>query len=420
MVVGALALIPAAGQGQTPVPIPVPMKPAPARIQPAKPQPAARKTLTVGECIAIGLDRQPAMKAALESLHSAELGKKALDNLPLIAGVVRPDLDFRKQAARRGVDVASAAVLKTHDEIIYDIGYLYFTYVYAHQQDTIVTDLVEQLGQIKKLIEDLLKSAVPDPRVTKLTLLQINDGLGQIQTLQSTARAGKKVALAALKEAMGVDPSFDFVPREVELPLMKGTTTLDQVVDLALSRRPELAMMAGGVDAFRLEVESQNKFRYRLIVQTLASGADLHSTAIPNAMRNGEYKPAPIVPEMPPSLLGSRQERVSRACSISLRQDAGYEKLVNLVRLEATKAFLTWQQDAETLVVATMRFNNAREMMNLAKSTQNLDKEKLIQYMVTAGKAQSDYLTAAHNYVKSLLVLERVTSGGVRPAFPGK
>lgn len=179
-------------------------------------------------------------------------------------------------------------------------------------------------------------------------------------------------------------------------------------------------MMAGGVDAFRLEVESQNKFRYRLIVQTLASGADLHSTAIPNAMRNGEYKPAPIVPEMPPSLLGSRQERVSRACSISLRQDAGYEKLVNLVRLEATKAFLTWQQDAETLVVATMRFNNAREMMNLAKSTQNLDKEKLIQYMVTAGKAQSDYLTAAHNYVKSLLVLERVTSGGVRPAFPGK
>jgi outer membrane protein TolC len=409
--------VPADGSAQPPASVPAPM-PA-AKAQPPAPKPLSVKTLTVGECIAIGLEQQPAMKASLESLKSAEQGRKAMSNLPLVAYLVRPDLDRRKKQGDRGIDVAAAAVQRTRDEIVHDVGYLYYTYVYAHQQDTIVSDLVIQLEQILKIVRELLNSAQPGT-VTKFTEFQIVDGLGQVKALQVTAQSGKKLALAALKEAMGVDASFEFVPKDVELPLMKGNTTLEQVVDLALTRRPELAMAAGGVDVFRLEVESQSKLRFRRTVQTLASGADLHATAIPTALRNGEYKPAPTPPEMPLSLLGTRQERVERACTLSLRQDAVYEKIVNLVRLEATKAYLTWRQDADTLEEAKIRFDNANKLIALAKTSQNLDKEKLIQYLVTAGKAQSDYLTAAHAYVKSLLVLERVTAGGVRPAFPGK
>src|SRR4029079_1619448 len=126
------------------------------------------------------------------------------------------------------------------------------------------------------------------PGLTRLTEFQIKDGLGQAKALQLTARTGKSLALAALKEAMGVDPSFDFEPKDVELPLMKGNTTLEQVVDLAMTRRPELAMAAGGVDAFRLEVEAQKKYRFRRQVETFASGADLHAMVIPNAHRNGD------------------------------------------------------------------------------------------------------------------------------------
>jgi outer membrane protein TolC len=422
LVAGFFGLVPAAAFAQPPagVPVPMPLAKGQAPAQPPAPKPVPPKTLTVGECTAVGLEQQPAMKAMLESLKSAEQGRKAMDNLPLFAYVIRPDLDVRKKQGDRGLDVAAAAVQKQRDEIVHDIGYLYYTYVYAHQQDTVVTDLVVQLEQILDIVRKLLNA--PDPRtpVTKFTEFQIVDGLGQVKALQVTARSGKQLALAALKEAMGVDPSFDFVPKDVELPLMKGNTTLEQVTELALTRRPELAMAAGGVDVFRLEVESQSKIRFRRTVQTLAIGADLHATALPTALRNGEYKPAPTPPEMPLSLLGTRQERVERACTLSLRQDAVYEKIVNLVRLEATKAYLTWRQDADALEEAKIRFDNANKLIALAKTSQNLDKEKLIQYLVTAGKAQSDYLTAAHSYVKSLLVLERVTSGGVRPAFPGK
>src|SRR5262249_56699045 len=124
-----------------------------------------------------------------------------------------------------------------------------------------------------------LNSPNPPPGLTKFTEYQMIDGIGQVKALQVTARSGKQLALAALKEAMGVDPSFDFVPKDVELPLMKENTTQEQVIDLALTRLPELAMAAGGVDVFRLEVESQSRIRFRRTVQTLAVGADLHATA---------------------------------------------------------------------------------------------------------------------------------------------
>jgi outer membrane protein TolC len=420
-VAGLVGLVPSIGLAQAPVvPVLAGQSPAPAPHPLAQPAAAAPvKTLTVGECTAIAIENQPGMKAALESLHAAEQGRQVLDHLPLLANVARPDLSLRKKQADRGIDVATAAVQKTRDEIVYDVGYLYFTYVYAHQQETIVSDLVAQLTQIRKIIEDLLNT--PDPgQVTRLTLYQVVDGLGQVKTLQSQAKWGKEIALAALKEVMGVDGGFEFVPKDVELPLMRGTTTREQVVELAMTRRPEMAMAAGGVDAFRLETESQSKLRFRLQTQTLASGADLHATQIPAPLRNGEYRPGAIEPEMPLTLLGSREERVRRACTISLRQDAVYEKIVNLVRLEATKAYLTWRQDGDTLDVAKERFDNAAKILDLAKKNPPADKEKLISYLVTSGKAQSDYLTAAHAYVKSLLTLERVTAGGVRPAFPGK
>lgn len=420
---GVVGIVPAAGSAQTPAPIPVPIPAAPglAQVKPAEPKPApAVKVMTVGECVDIGLAQQPAMRAALESLKSAEQGKAALDNLPILANVVRSDLDLRKQAAGRGIDIAAANVRKVHDEIVHDIGYLYYTWVYAHQQETIVSDLVIQIDQLLKVVRDLLNSPNPPKEITKFTEYQIVEGLGQAKALQHQAKWGKEIAVAALKEAMGVDQSFELTPKDTELPLMKGTTTREQVIELAMTRRPELAMAAGGVDAFRLEVESQGKIRSRLTTQTLAAGADIHAMAFPTALRNGEYKPAPIVPEMPIMLLGSRQERVARACTLSLRQDAVYDKVVNLIRLEVTKAYLTWRQDADTLDEAKIRFENAQKMLDLSKKSPPADKEKLITTLVTAGKAQSDYLTAAHNYVKSLLVLERVTSGGVRPAFPGK
>src|SRR5262245_48952144 len=82
---GLLGLAPAAVAAQAPLPVPMaPAKGQPAA-QPPAPKPAPANTLTVGECVAIGLDRQPAMRVALESLKSAEQGRKAMNNLPLVA-----------------------------------------------------------------------------------------------------------------------------------------------------------------------------------------------------------------------------------------------------------------------------------------------------------------------------------------------
>src|SRR5262249_39006146 len=58
--------------------------------------------LTLGECIAIALERQPSLKALQASTAAAEAGYKALSNFGTVSTVFSPDLEIRKQQAKRG------------------------------------------------------------------------------------------------------------------------------------------------------------------------------------------------------------------------------------------------------------------------------------------------------------------------------
>jgi hypothetical protein len=45
---------------------------------------------------------------------------------------------------------------------------------------------------------------------------------------------------------------------------------------------------------------------------------------------------------------------------------------------------------------------------------------ELVQNFVQAGLAQSNYLDAVYEHVKSMIALERVTAGAVKAGFPGR
>ncbi len=47
-------------------------------------------------------------------------------------------------------------------------------------------------------------------------------------------------------------------------------------------------------------------------------------------------------------------------------------------------------------------------------------KEQLLLSYAQAAEAQAEYAEAAFQYLLTLAALERVTAGGVRPAFPGR
>ena len=236
------------------------------------PPPAAAPTgptLSLGECIGIGLERNPTVKAAVHSLNAARAGQHALGNLPRYASFLKKDIPVRQQQSAHGVTIAEAEVKKARGDVTYDVTRLYYTYVYATQQEKTANDVIEQMEVFYKVAEEIWKTGIQDAkiRVNQFTLYNLRNRITDVKLLQIRAEVGRKQALDALKEAMGVEESFTFVPRDTELPLMGGSVSKEQVIQLAMSNRPEIVQATAGMDAFRLEVCAQSK-------AARASGAD--------------------------------------------------------------------------------------------------------------------------------------------------
>ena len=335
-----------------------------------------------------------------------------------------PDLPVRRQQAALGLRVAQADVEKVRQETTYDVCVLYFTHVYARQSEQTAADVIEQLGVSYRSIEAILELGIPDTRlkVDRITLYNLQTIIDEVRTLRLKAETGRRQSLAALKEAMGVGQECEFQLATKQLPVMDGTLTEAQVVEWALARRPELAQAAAGVDVFNLEPCAQAQIRYRPQVNTLAAGTDLHKTLVPLALRNGQYRPGALAPEMPVSLVGKTADRVARATEYAARQSALYETTVGLVRLEAVNAFIEWESATERMRLATRRFETAQKRVDEARTaaTTRQDPQLLVNSEALAGRAQADYVEAVFEHVKALAKLERVTAGGVRLGFPGR
>ena len=404
---------------------------AAAQVSPADAKPAANvpsptaAQLSLGECLAIGRDKQPMIRAAYHSYRAGAVGAGALDRLGFVAGVVTPDLPFRKQQASRGLALGAAEIQKVAQESTQDITVLYYSYVYARRQELTASEIIEQLEIYYELAEGIVKSGVRDPkmRLNQFSLYALQNVISEIKTQRLKAETGRRLALEALRDAMGADAALDFVPATKDLPLMlSGEVTQEQVVSEALARRPELAQAAAGVDAFRLEVCAQASVKRTRQVPTLASGSDLHSKQVPMAVRNGEYKPGALAPEMPVSLVGKTEDRVARATELSLRQDALYDRTAGLVRLEAAKAYLAWDAATRRVYEAKKKYERGRQLVEESRSAAiaKQDPEILVTNEALAGKAQTEYAEAVFEHIKALAALERITAGGIVTQFPGR
>lgn len=389
---------------------------------PAEP---ARPPLTLGECLNLAHSRRPALAAAQHSLAAAERGAAALSGLGRVAEFVSPDLPVRRQQAARGVATAEAEVRRVRAEITQDVTYTYYSYVYARQAEKSATDVISQLETYYDVAKAIVESNVRDAKlkVDQFTLYRLQNSIGDVRQLQQKARAGKRTALEALRQAMGAPPDYEFAPYASELPLMLGGgVTREQVVNGALANRPELAQAAAGVDAFRLEVQAQGLVKRKLQVPTLAAGGDIHSRQVPNAVRDGTYSPGGIPPEMPAGLAGKVGDRVARACELSQRQDALYDETVSLIRLEAERAFINWEVATRRVIEAERRSATASRLVEESRpaAIARQDADLLVQSEQLAGKALADYLDAVYEHLKAIAALERVSGGAVTAQFPDR
>lgn len=427
----------AAGGGFAQVPLPlVPPLPDPVNAGANLTQPVATAQIsaepaespipkhTLGECLEIARANQPTLKAAQQSLTAAQVGLQSLHNIHKFTTILAPEIPTRREQAQLGVIVAEAEVQKVHHEINYDVTRLYWSFVYARQQQTTADDVITLLDEAIKNAKRILDAGVPDPKgkLNTFSVYALEDTLDDVRKKRVLAVTGQQLALAALKEAMGVDQSEQFEPRDTELPVMKGKLVLEDVVRYAIERRPELIQASTGLEVFQLESTAQSKRRFTLQVPTLASGSDIHSRTLPQPVRNGEYRPGAITPEMPATLAGRRKDRTLRAAVLAGRQESLYEKSLNLVKLEATNTFLSYQAAVDRLNLTKARYDSAKKMVEQARlaAVASQDPELVFRSEALAGKAQAEYLEAVFEHIKVLTALERVTGGAVHPAYPGR
>jgi outer membrane protein TolC len=415
---------------QNPLPAPAPVPGGPkSSDSPVENDGETGPVMTLGECIAVAIERQPSLKAVKESTAATEAGYRALTNFGTVGTIISPDLEIRKQQAKRGLMATSAEYQKLHNEVVQDVIRLYYTAVYARQQQQLAVNVVLRLKYLVDVGDDFLKNT-KDPKdlegFTTLKLRIMQNGLLEARKLLASAILGRQKALAGLREVMGVDGrTFPFRIQDEELPVMKQNVALgkDRVVELALERRPELVLASAGVDAFRLEVYAQGRIPFKRVVPTLASGADIHAKEIPHPTRSAtDYKPGGILPEMPTQLVGSKYDRVCRAMAFAQRAEAVYEKARNLIIVEAESTFFDFKLASEKLSYAKEQFELSKDIQQRARDAQDTMKAKdqLVQAEVVAARAQSDYIQAVNDYLMALAALERVTAGGIRPAFPGR
>ncbi len=428
----AVVAFPNVGSSQQPAPV-LPTVPAPNGKPMLLKQPNGEKpqdeipALSLGECIAIAVEKSPALRAVRASQNATGTGQQALQNIGRIGQILSPDLPIRKQQAERGVIAAAADVQKLHNEVVHDVTRLYYSAIYARQQEQLTDDIVAQLRAFVKLAGDLLNSATPG-YMSQLKLDMMKLGLAKALKLQAQANAGVRQAKAALEEVMGVQRcGFKFRLKDRELPLMAQNVNLtsDQVVEMALSRRPEMALAAAGADAFRLEVYAQGSLRFKRAVPTLASASDIHSRLLPTGSRDPgkDYRPEPISPEMPPQVVGTKADRVARVLAYSQRADAVYEKIRNLMILEAENSFIDFDKASRQLSAQRDAFTAAKSAMDRIReqfSEPKAPKDLLLMAYAQSAEAMGGYVEAAFYYLETLAALERVTAGGVRPAFPGR
>jgi outer membrane protein TolC len=385
---------------------------APAQAPPAAgTAPVPRPVLSLAECLQLAFQRQPVLAARRASLAAAEDSARGLDNLRVPTFLAR-DLPVRRKQAALGVTAAAVGLDQAERETAYAVTRTYFTAIYARDQEDVARGVVEHLSAVHGTVERLLKAGDRDIADTDVDRTTVYLELAETRRLQ--AAEGMERALAALKEAIGLEPGccLDVPPGHLPEPNLRICCA--DVVAWALARRGDLVQATTFAEVTGLEVEAQGT-SHRPRKDTFATGADIHALQVPQAFHDTEYRPGGELPEMPNTMVGSRSDRVQHAQSLNERAAAVADKTRNLIVLEAEDAFRRWEE-------ASRKLEHTRKAIaggdRLSENTRNqftarlkVRLEEVITAQVLAAQARSQHNETLYQEILALADLERITAG---------
>ncbi len=376
--------------------------------------PPATPTLTLADCLRIAHERQPALQAYRSSLAAADDGSQALQNLPRLAGLFAKDLPVRRQQACLGIEIAAARLEQAERETTYAVTRTYFAIHFARDQKKVANKVVTELNDALENAKRLVKGGAKKPTQNDVERTEVYLGLAQLK--MEEADTGSARAMAGLREAMGVGPNFAFEIAGEQLPDLDVKVNKQEIIALAMSRRAELTQASLSAQVTDLEVDAQGRSR-RKKVPTYGTGSDIHANPIPQGVMDDEYRPGAIGIEMPPSLVGKKRDRQARAEDLSDRASAVLDKARNLITLEAEDAYLKWQQNSANAARARDAADRGDKLAERIREDfkalgEAVDYKEVLEAVVIASQARSQYNEAKFKLIVALASLERITGGG--------
>jgi outer membrane protein TolC len=369
--------------------------------------------LTLQDAISFALEHQPNVTAARYSLASAQTAEQALNKM-CVASIISREMQYRKEQAKLGVGAAWAGVDRAERDTTYAVTRLYYSVLYARAQAKVTSDVVQNLIATLDTAKGLLKGGSRD--ITQDTVDKIVVYRSLALTRKYEAERGISRAEAALREAIGVGPECPLTLASTAFTAPMTTVNKDDIVALAISRRPEITQSVLLSKITCIEKDAQGTHLFAPTVRTFAAGADIHSSPVPPTLSNGEYRPGGLLPEMPVMLAGKRADRVARADDLYDRSTSVVDKTRNLITLDAEDAYYKWydysRRSVDTKAAADLANKLAENTRGAFRDGQKVKAEDVTTNQVIAAQALAAHNEAIYWLILSLADLERVTAGG--------
>jgi outer membrane protein TolC len=407
--------------------------------------------MSLDACIDLGFQHQPALDAARASLAASHSGKRGVDRM-ILPRLFTPDLGVRRQQACHGVTIAEAGLMQAEWETRYAITRNFFTVQYIRSQQVVIEDVLKSLEKGHARAQTIFDKGDPGAKITQLDLDAIQVQIALVKGKKSQADNGMLKALAALREAIGLGHDYPLEIAAVDLPpavdevkklvdvtvekkdekgkiIEKKTVKKEEteyfprykfnkaeLIAAAIANRGEMIQANAASRVTDLEVQAQNRIR-GWQGRTFASGADIHTQAIPFSIFNTDYRPGAIGLEMPPFLAGRKRDREQRARDLNDRAAAVVEKTNNLVSLDVEAQFLKWQEAVEDIRDLKGIYDTAQKLPGKVEKLvqgKDLTSTQIVQANLTAIMVRTQLNDEMHMHALALAGLERATAGAFR------
>lgn len=319
------------------------------------------------------------------------------------------------EAAEYGLQAQIAKKEMTKQDVIFEVKKLYYNVL-------LTRDLIDLLSEIKEHFEEAIEKAeelleAESEKVSQTDILKLKLGANQIEQEYSKLAHAEPLALAALKQAIGIEKDADFDIRSDHLsPESVDLHSLDRYIEKTFQHRPEWKALQAGIEAKEALLKAEKKTPYPAF---FVSGLFRYAVA-PN--RDDQKNPF-VYDEFnfieAGAFLGFRlnfdfghDDRVAGARAQLDELVAQREQARFGFPVEVQKSWLAVQEKGEQLELAKEARRQARTLLGLTATHYELglgEAKEIFEALEFFTKALSNYYLTIHDYNLALAELSKVT-----------